>query len=119
LKLMPVYMLGDFRDDYDIRYTISETKWLQHPNAVYHLLRYDTAGKFFIARNDSKNPSDADLYTRIDIMEFKNIDPWKWGFCLTKYNASSEEEAAKTAAADRFNPKKGCNGYPFSRMKRE
>jgi len=24
----------------------------------------------------------------------------------------------KTAYVDRLNPKKGCNGYPFSRMKK-
>lgn len=118
-KDIPADLLGDFKDDYDIRYSISEKRWVQHPNAVYHLLRYDSVGQFFIARNDSKNPSDPGLYTRIDIMRFNNMEPWRWGFCLTKYNAKSLEEALSATAADRSNPKKGCGGYPFSRMKRD
>lgn len=119
LKTIPADLIGDFKDDYDIRYSVSEKLWVQHPNAVYHLLSYDSAGKFFIAKNDSKNPSDANLYSRIDIMRFSNMEPWRWGFCLTAYNAKTVEEAIATAAADRANPRKGCGGYPFSRMKRD
>jgi hypothetical protein len=119
LKIIPADLLGNFNDDYDIRYTITGKTWTQHPNAIYHLLSYDTAGKFFIAKNDSKNPSDPGLYSRIDIMRFSNMEPWRWGFCLTKYNAKTMEEAIAVTTADRANPKKGCGGYPFSRMKRE
>jgi hypothetical protein len=118
LQQIPATILGDFTDDYNIRYTISNNLWFQHPNAKYHLLRYDSAGEFFIARNDSKNSSDPGLYSRIDIMHFKNMEPWRWGFCLTGFNAKSVEEAITVKAPDRANPKKGCGGYPFSRMKR-
>jgi hypothetical protein len=44
--------------------------------------------------------------------------PFLWGFCLTTYDAKTIEEAQTKAKADRANPRKGCNGYPFSRMKR-
>ncbi len=119
LKQIPADLIGNFTDDYGIRYSISEKLWLQHPNAKYHLLQYDSAGKFFIAKNDSKNPSDTNLYSRIDIMRFSNMEPWRWGFCLAVYNAKTPEEAIAATGADRSNPKKGCGGYPFSRMKRE
>jgi hypothetical protein len=65
-----------------------------------------------------KNPGDAGLYTRIDFMQFNNMQSWLWGYCLTAYNAKTDAIAEAAAQADRANPKKGCGGYPFSRMKR-
>lgn len=119
LSSVPAAFIGNFKDDYGISYSISNDKWVQHPNAVYHLISYNSAEKYFIAKNDDKNPSEAGLYSRIDVMEFQNMEPFRWGFCLTAYKAKTVEEAIATAAADRSNPKKGCGGYPFSRMKRD
>lgn len=118
LSSIPIEILGNFTDDYNITYTISNKLWVQHPGIKYHLISYDTDGQFFLARNDADNPNDKDLYTRIDITHFENMLPWNWGFCLTVYNAKTLEEAASAATADRKNPKKGCGGFPFSRMKR-
>jgi hypothetical protein len=115
---IPIDIKGDFKDDYDIAYTINDSVWIQHPNVKYHLISYDSKGQYFIAHNDAKNPGEAGLYTRIDVMYFQNMEPFRWGFCFTKYNAKTEEEAKSAAAADRTNPRKGCGGYPFSRMKR-
>lgn len=119
LKNIPADMTGNFQDDYGIRYTISDTAWIQHSKIKYHLLRYDSAGQFFIARNAMTNPTEPGLYTRIDVMRFSNMEPWRWGFCLTTYNAATVEEAVSRQVADRANPRKGCGGYPFSRMKRD
>jgi hypothetical protein len=115
---IPADIKGNFKDDYDIAYTINDSIWIQHPNVKYHLISYDSKGQYFIARNDAKNPGEANQYTRIDIMYFQNMAPFHWGFCLTKYNAKSIEEAKAAASADRANPRKGCGGYPFSRMKK-
>jgi hypothetical protein len=114
----PAAFLGDFTDDYGIRYSISDSVWLQHPGVKYYLLRYDSTGQYFIAQNANTNPSEGGLYTRIDVMQFSNMAPWHWGFCLTEYKAKTMEEAISRQAADRGNPRKGCNGYPFSRMKK-
>jgi hypothetical protein len=51
-------------------------------------------------------------------MPFQNMETFHWGFCLTVYNAATHTEAETKAQADRQNPKKGCGGFPFSRMKR-
>jgi len=118
LQHIPATILGDFRDDYDIHYSISDSVWVQQPNVRYRLLKYDSAGRYFIARNAMNNPSEGGLYSRIDIMFFTGMEPWTWGFCLTAYDAKSFEEAVAVAAADRDNPKKGCGGFPFSRMKK-
>ncbi|HSU28325.1 MAG TPA: DUF1579 family protein [Chitinophagaceae bacterium] len=116
---VPSMLKGNFSDDYGIKYTISDTLWLQQPNARYHIIKWDTINQFILARNDDKNPSEAGLYTRIDYMNFSNMEPYLWGFCLTVYDAKTLEEAETKAKADRANPRKGCGGFPFSRMKRE
>ena len=114
----PAYMLGNFEDDYQIKYEITDTLWLQLPNTKFHIIKWNTEQKYIIAKNDAKNHGDGNLYTRIDYMNFDNMEPWKWGYCLTAYNAPTDTSAEATAAADRANPKKGCGGYPFSRMKK-
>lgn len=113
---LPKNLVGTFTDDYKIEYHISDSVWLQKPNIKYHVLKIDTAKQYILLKNDSQNKFDANLYTRIDYMYFQNMLPFTWGFCLTSYKAKTLEEAEATASADRANPKKGCNGYPFSRM---
>lgn len=118
LKNIDTTFLGNFTDDYKIRYTITKTTFTQHPGVHYRLLFYNKKEQYFIAQNDTSNISDGGLYTRIDMMRFNNMEPWLWGFCLTAYREATMEAAINTAAADRSNPRKGCGGYPFSRMKR-
>ena len=114
---IPKQLLGTFKDDYGIEYQISDSLWLQFPNAKYHILKWNKRKQYLIAKNDADNKSDGNKYTRIDYMLFDNMAPYNWGFCLTAYQAETDLIAEKTASADRKNPKKGCNGYPFSRMK--
>ncbi|RYD76827.1 MAG: hypothetical protein EOP53_13995 [Sphingobacteriales bacterium] len=118
LKNIDSSLLGNFTDDYKIKYTVTTRSFTQHPGVVYKLLSYNKKKQYFIAQNDTANITDGGLFTRIDIMRFNNMAPWSWGFCLTAYKAASKEEAINTVPADRANPKKGCGGYPFSRMKR-
>ena len=110
--------IGDFTDDYGIKYTINDSVWFQHPNTKYQIIHWDKKQRCIIARNIESNPSDAGLYSRIDYIEFKNMQPFTWGFCYTVYNVESETLALETIAANSDNPKKGCNGFPFSRMKK-
>lgn len=119
LKNIPEVYLGAFIDDYGSRYQISQTEWQHGAGAKYHLISYHQKDNYLIAQNDASNPSDANLYTRIDLIQLNNMEPWNWGYCLTVYKAASIKEAINSAAADKTNPKKGCNGFPFSRMKRD
>ncbi len=114
----PAFALGTFTDDYGISYTINDTLWVQHPNLKYHIIKWNPEKQYLVARNDAKNKTDGNKYTRIDFMTFNGMEPWRWGFCLTVYDAATDEQAEQTAYVDRQNPKKGCNGYPFSRMKK-
>jgi hypothetical protein len=115
---IPSELKGEFKDDYGIRYTINDSMWIQHPNIKYQVISWNNAGQYLLARNDKNNPSEKGLYTRIDYMSFINMEPFHWGFCLTVYDAKNLEEAKSKPAADRGNAKKGCGGFPFSRMKR-
>ncbi len=114
----PEMLKGSFMDDYKITYTINDSLWIQKPNAKYHIIKWNEKEQYIIARNDKNNPTDGGLYTRIDYMTFENMQPFLWGFCLSAYNASTEAAAEAVKIADRENPRKGCNGFPFSRMKR-
>ena len=115
---LPEMIRGSFMDDYKIRYIITDTLFTQLPSSKYHILEHNSKEQYLITRNGSGNKTDAGLYTRIDYMQFSGMEPFHWGFCLTVYKAASAEEAMKATPADRQNPRKGCNGFPFSRMKR-
>jgi hypothetical protein len=110
--------IGNFTDDYGIKYTITDTLWIQQPRTRFHIIKWNKKEQYLIARNDVKNPGEGGLYTRIDFMQFSGMAPWLWGYCLTVYDAKTDAAAEAVAIADRKNPRKGCNGYPFSRMKR-
>ena len=115
---IPAFVLGDFMDDYGIRYNVTDSLFLQKPGIKYHIIKWNIKEQYLIARNDNKNPSEAGLYSRIDYMQFNNMKPFLWGFCLTVYNAKTDSLAEFTTRPDRMNPVKGCGGFPFSRMKR-
>lgn len=115
----PPLLLGSFVDDYDIEYTITKNYWEMKPGIRYNIIRWNTAEQFILAKNDPSNPTAAGRFTRIDYMLLEvNQSPYLWGFCLSAYDAESLEQAKQVATADRNHPRQGCNGYPFSRMKR-
>ena len=116
---IPVALPANFMDDYGIKYAISDTLWFQLPSAKYHIIRWNMKEQYLVAKNGAANPGDGGLYTRIDYMHFKNMEPFLWGFCLSTFNAKSDSLAEFSPVnIDRLNPRKGCNGYPFSRMKK-
>jgi hypothetical protein len=114
---VPAYLLGKFTDDYGITYNITNTVWEQEPGGKYTILKYDSTMQYFIAKNITAGSKEAGLYARIDVMKFENMAPYTWGFCYTVYQAKTFAKAKEAAAADRQNPRKGCGGFPFSRMK--
>lgn len=114
----PAELLGEFLDDYGAQYRITNTEWTQLPRARFHILKWNVAGKYLIARNDSGNAIDAGLWTRIDWMDLPGMPPYQWGFCYSAYRAPSAAVAETVSVARRETPRTGCNRFPFSRMKR-
>lgn len=115
---LPNWMKGGFEDDYGIRYTISDSLFTMEGAAKYIIVEWNQKEQYLLTRNAADNKTAPGLFTRIDYMQFTGMEPFLWGYCFTVYEANNLKEAAKAAPADRTNPRKGCNGYPFSRMKR-
>lgn len=111
-------ILGEFQDDYGSRFTITAGEWFQRPRARYHIVKWNAAAQYAIAQNDSSNPGQPRRWTRIDWMELAGMAPYQWAFCLTAYDAPTAAAAEATAPPRREIPKTGCNGFPFSRMRR-
>jgi len=110
-------VVGAFTDDYNTTHTITATEWRHGTRARYHVVKWNASGQYLIARNDSTNPGDAGLWTRIDWLRLEGMPPWTWGYCMTAYNAPSADSAEATRIANRAAPRTGCNGFPFTRMR--
>jgi hypothetical protein len=114
----PTDLIGNFQDDYGIQYSITPTLWHQGMSTAYHIVHWDSAGQSVVAKNDDANPSDGGKWTRIDWIQLDDMPPYSWAYCLTVYAAKSREEAEMAEPAQRATPRAGCNGFPFSRMRR-
>lgn len=114
----PALVVGEFVDDYGSRYTISAEEWLQHPAISYRIVKWNPEQQYVIAQNAPSNLRSANLWTRIDWMPLSGMPPYEWAFCLSAYEEASPDAAEATAIARRDQPKSGCNGNPFSRMRR-
>lgn len=114
----PPFLLGEFVDDYGIRYTIQRDEWVQHPNARYHIRTWQSSARFVVAQNDSSNRGDGGLWTRIDWVVLDDSGEYEWAFCYAAYQAPTRQDAVLAASTQRDTPRTGCNGFPFSRMKR-
>jgi hypothetical protein len=114
----PAMLLGDFVDDYGIGHRITDDEWLQRPDTRYRVVAWHAEAQYLIARNDAGNRSDAGRWTRIDWIALPGMPPYEWAFCLSAWDAPTQAEAERADIARRDTPKTGCNGYPFSRMRR-
>jgi len=114
----PSFLLGQFEDDYRIQYVISSKTWTQFPASKYQIVHWNSSEQYLLAQNDSSNTSAAGLWTRIDWMNLDEMAPYEWAFCISAFEEDSRDAAELVHIADRSLPKTGCNGHPFSRMKR-
>lgn len=114
----PAILLGEFTDDYRGRFSISDTLWFQRPRNRFRIAEWHADEQFLIAQNAPDDPTAPNRWTRIDWTLLENMAPFAWGFCLTAYRAPSRAAARATPAANRVEPKTGCNGFPFTRMQR-
>jgi hypothetical protein len=111
------FVVGSFTDDYNATHTVTATEWRHGSRARYHIVKWNTTGQYLIARNDSANPGDGGLWTRIDWMKLDGMVPWTWGYCMSAFKAPSADSAESTRVANRATARTGCNGFPFTRMK--
>ncbi|TNE55124.1 MAG: hypothetical protein EP338_05260 [Bacteroidetes bacterium] len=111
-------LFGSFQDDYGINYRINGKFWDQLAINYHEVLEWNWEEQYILLRNDPDNPGEGGLYSRIDYLFLERMEPYTWAYCLSAFDAPSLEVARENKVADRKHPKTGCNGYPFSRMKR-
>ena len=114
----PAELLGTFIDDYQGTYTISPTLWQHGARLLYDIVAWHPDSQFLIARNAATNPREQGLWTRIDWMRLEGMTPYEWAYCLSAFKAPTRDSALATRVAKRDTPRTGCNGFPFSRMRR-
>jgi hypothetical protein len=88
------------------------------PHGRFHIRTWHSDKGYLIAQNDTTNRYAPGKWTRIDWVKLEGMPPWEWAFCLTAYEASTADSAEATRVAHPETPRTGCNGYPYSRMKR-
>ncbi|MTB52077.1 hypothetical protein [Lewinella sp. W8] len=115
---LPTFLLGEFEDDYGISYQIDQKEIRLLPNDRFHLLNVNVAEGYLILQNDSLNTFAPALFTRIDYQKLDGMAPYEWALCFSSYDEISVENAIDSVNTDKSNLMTGCNGFPFSRMKR-
>lgn len=115
---VPAFLLGDFEDDYGAKFTINRELFFQRSRNRFHIVQWNVRDQYFIAQNDSLNPSDAGKWTRVDWMPLTGMPPFDWAFCFSAWNAATRPMAESAVIAKRDAPRTGCNGFPFTRMKK-
>lgn len=119
MTVAPRELLGAFEDDYGSSFQISDTEWVHLPNARHRIVSWVPEKQYLIAQNDKVNKSAPGLWTRIDWILLPGMAPYTWAFCLSAYEAPTREAAEATTIARQDAPRNGCNGFPFSRMRRK
>lgn len=114
----PSLVVGEFQDDYGDTFHISATDWVQLPHGIFHVTKWVPEAHYLIAQNDSANKYAPGKWTRIDWVTLEGMPPYDWAFCLSAYAAPTADSAEATRSARPATPRTGCNGYPYSRMKR-
>lgn len=115
---LPTFLTGSFEDDYGVRYHIDQEVFHLLPDDRYHVLSVHRAEGYIILQNDSLNSFAPGLFTRIDYQQLENMEPYEWAFCFSSYAATSVEEATSQVNTQKTDLMTGCDGFPFSRMKR-
>jgi len=114
----PAVLLGDFVDDYGNQFTITRDGWTQAPHGRFRIVKWAPGADYLIAQNDSANTHAPGKWTRIDWVMLEGMPPYEWAFCLSAYEAPTADSAEAMRVARPSTPRTGCNGYPYSRMKR-
>ncbi len=115
---LPTFLTGSFEDDYGVRYHIDQEVFHLLPDDEYHVLSVHRTEGYIILQNDSLNSFAPGLFTRIDYQQLENMELYEWAFCFSSYAAASVEEATTQVNTRKTDLMTGCDGFPFSRMKR-
>lgn len=128
-SLTPINLVGSYLDQYGGPHTITASAWLSGPS-LFHLLDFSNDETWAVARNDCANAYFPGLYSRFEWLVVEGGEGGAAGaagaggaaaagstyFCQIGYDEASQVAARQLPPADRANLKKGCNGFPWSRL---
>lgn len=113
---IPDMLRGSFVDDYGIPYSITSRAWAQGDSTRYEVYSWDPEERSLVVR--APNPAASGwLWTRIDWLTL-DTGEYPWAFCYTAFDLEDPALAMGATPANRAEPRTGCGGFPFSRMKR-
>ena len=115
---LPTFLVGEFEDDYGVHYQIDQQVFRLLPNDKFHIISVNKADGFLILQNDSLNTYAPSLFTRIDYQKLNDMKPFEWAFCFSSFKEESVKNAINKVNTQKTDLMKGCNGFPFSRMKK-
>lgn len=115
---LPAFLIGEFEDDYGVHYQIDQQVFRLLPDDKFHIISVNKADGFLILQNDSLNTYAPSLFTRIDYQKLKNMEPYEWAFCFSSFEEVSVKDATSKVNTQTTDLMTGCNGFPFSRMKK-
>ncbi|MEM6397146.1 MAG: hypothetical protein AAF741_12425 [Bacteroidota bacterium] len=115
---LPEFLIGEFEDDYGVRYRVDNELIRLLPNDTYHIIGINKNKEYLILQNDSLNAFAPSLFSRIDYERLNDMHPYEWAFCFSNYDEPSVKDAVKNTNTQKSDLMTGCNGFPFSRMKR-
>lgn len=112
---IPAMLMGSFVDDYGIPYSISSRSWTQGDSTRYEVYSWDVEERSVVVRAPDPEAGGW-LWSRIDWLTLEEGE-YPWAFCYTAYDLNDPAEAIGAEPANRAEPRTGCGGHPFSRMK--
>lgn len=115
---LPTFLIGKFEDDYGVNYQIDQQVFRLLPNDKFHIISVNKAEGFLILQNDSLNTYAPSLFTRIDYQKLEDMKPYEWAFCFSSFKEASIKNATNRVNTQKTDLMTGCNGFPFSRMKK-
>ena len=115
---LPAFLIGEFEDDDGVQYQIDQQAFRLLPDDKFHIISVNKADGFLILQNDSLNTYAPSLFTRIDYQKLEDMKPYEWAFCFSSFKEASIKDATNRVNTQKTDLMTGCNGFPFSRMKK-
>lgn len=113
----PPFPTGRFEDDYGYPYEIDSQVWKTGAHSVLSIQRWHATRQYLIASSRADSAGTV-RWSRIDWIPLEGMPPYEWAFCVSEWRAISADSAEAVQIANPATPRTGCNGFPYSRMKR-
>jgi len=107
-----IEIAGDWTDSWGQAHRVTNEQW-EIVDSVFAITEYDNDDHYAIAHNDDANEYFPGLWSRFDWTYHADA----WWVCQTAFDATDEDAALSTEAADAADPATtGCAGFAWSEL---